>query len=116
MGDSSIVNPGIFAYKVLSIAGGGGVSGASSTVDYKGQTLENCDVVYMSSKADVRLLEATIDAYLVCTNETQFPVVFTTSFYSTGPRSLSSDVSSAAFAAIDQVTPKDSIAQEVTNL
>ncbi|KAG8996686.1 hypothetical protein FRB94_011583 [Tulasnella sp. JGI-2019a] len=77
VGDSFITNPGIFTYHMAYIFGG---NTTSSAVDYTGQTLEECDVVYMSTTADARSQSSTISAYIACKSEAKFPVVFTTSF------------------------------------
>ncbi|KAG8996685.1 hypothetical protein FRB94_011584 [Tulasnella sp. JGI-2019a] len=77
VGDSFITTPGIFTYQLAYISGD---EGTTSTIAYTGQTLEECDVLYMSATADARSQSSTIAAYIACKSEAQFPVVFTTSF------------------------------------
>ncbi|KAG8997702.1 hypothetical protein FRB94_007498 [Tulasnella sp. JGI-2019a] len=93
VGDSFVIGPGIFTYQLASILGTGDGAGDGtnvlSSISYKGQTLEYCDVGYMSVSIDARLQVSTIVARVACTDQTLFPVLFTTSFQSTplGPSS-----------------------------
>ncbi|KAG8996697.1 hypothetical protein FRB94_011572 [Tulasnella sp. JGI-2019a] len=79
-----------------------GNESTSSSIAYTGQTLEECDVVYMSTTADARSQSSTIAAYIACKSEAQFPVVFTTSFRYDA--SLTADwlVSPLAFKEVDE--------------
>ncbi|KAG8843577.1 hypothetical protein FRB96_003902 [Tulasnella sp. 330] len=82
IGDSFLTNTSILTYQLVAVFGDGDGSGATSSISYKGTTLQDCDVSYMSAIADARLQTSTIVAGVACTNETGFPVIFSTSFAS----------------------------------
>ncbi|KAG8845163.1 hypothetical protein FRB96_002607 [Tulasnella sp. 330] len=80
IGDSFVTNTSILTYKLVTALGSDDGINAKSSINYKGTTLENCDVFYMSVAADARLLTSTIVADIGCTNETGFPIAFSTSY------------------------------------
>ncbi|KAG8987522.1 hypothetical protein FRB94_003610 [Tulasnella sp. JGI-2019a] len=98
VGDSFITTASIFTYQLAYISGG---EGTSSTIAYTGQTLEECDVAYMSATADARFKSYTIAAHIACRSEVQFPVVFATSFRSDGPLTADWTVSPLVFKEVD---------------
>ncbi|KAG8870585.1 hypothetical protein FRB97_009623 [Tulasnella sp. 331] len=77
IGDSFVTNNNILVYQLTDVLGT-----AASTVDYKGTPLQDCDVSSMSAISDARFRTSTIAAAIACTNETGFPVIFSTSFVS----------------------------------
>ncbi|KAG9009725.1 hypothetical protein FRB94_011581 [Tulasnella sp. JGI-2019a] len=104
VGDSFITTPGIFTYQLSYIAG---AEGSSSTIAYTGQTLQECDVAYMSTTADARFSTYTIGAHIACKSEAQFPVVFTTSFQADGPLTSDWTVSPLVFKEVDPPLPNN---------
>ncbi|KAG9029702.1 hypothetical protein FRB95_004998 [Tulasnella sp. JGI-2019a] len=89
IGDSFVTGPSIFTYQLASILGDESASAASS-IPYKGQTLEYCDVASLSVTADARLQTSTIVAGIACTAETEFPVTLTTTVHTTAYDSVTS--------------------------
>ncbi|KAG8869500.1 hypothetical protein FRB98_002450, partial [Tulasnella sp. 332] len=79
IGDSFVTNSSILTYQLAAVLGDKEGSGAVSSIDYKGTSLQNCDVSTISVAADVRTETSTIMAEIACTSETDFPVIFTTS-------------------------------------
>ncbi|KAG9034200.1 hypothetical protein FRB95_013720 [Tulasnella sp. JGI-2019a] len=104
VGESFITTPGIFTYHLANIFGS---NATSSTIAYTGQTLEECDVTYMSTTADARSQSSTITAYVACKSEAQFPVVFTTSFRSDVPLTPDWTVSLIVFKEVDPPVPNN---------
>ncbi|KAG9034189.1 hypothetical protein FRB95_013709 [Tulasnella sp. JGI-2019a] len=104
VGDSFITNLGIFTYHIAHIFGG---NATSTTVAYTGQTLEECDVAYMSTTTDARYRSSTIAAYIACKSEAQFPVVFTTAFRYDNSLTADWTVSPFVFKEVDQPLPNN---------
>ncbi|KAG8872728.1 hypothetical protein FRB97_007411 [Tulasnella sp. 331] len=82
IGDSFVTNTSILTYQLVTVLGSSKQTSSQANIDYKGTTLESCDVLYMSARVDARLLTSVIMAGVACTDEMGFPVVFSTSFNS----------------------------------
>ncbi|KAG8864765.1 hypothetical protein FRB96_003351 [Tulasnella sp. 330] len=80
IGDSFVTTAGIFTYQLAAVLGDGSGDKTASSISYKGTPLQSCDVSYMSAISDARLKTASITAGIACTDEANFPVVFTTSY------------------------------------
>ncbi|KAG8872545.1 hypothetical protein FRB98_009535 [Tulasnella sp. 332] len=80
IGDSFFTTQGILTYQLAAMFVSGTQPSVGSSIPYKGTPLGSCDVSYMSAIVDARLLTSTIVAGIGCTDEPDFPVIFTTSF------------------------------------
>ncbi|KAG9029705.1 hypothetical protein FRB95_005001 [Tulasnella sp. JGI-2019a] len=117
IGDPFVTSPSIFTYQLTSVLGAGDGSGTSSSISYKGQTFDDCDVTSMSVTADARLQTSTIVATVACTNEAQlFPVMFSTTFQDTNYDNSSSTFSSKANAQIGNLQANNTLSVDVTFL
>ncbi|KAG9029708.1 hypothetical protein FRB95_005004 [Tulasnella sp. JGI-2019a] len=116
-GDSFVTSPGIFTYQLTQVLGMGDGSGSSSSISYRGQTLDYCDVAYMSVTADTRFQTSSIVANIACTNEEQlFPVMFSTTFQSTNYDGASSTFDSKVNAIIGDLTTNNTLSGDVSLL
>ncbi|KAG9008163.1 hypothetical protein FRB93_006730 [Tulasnella sp. JGI-2019a] len=111
VGDSFITNMGIFTYQMMTVYGDGGTS---TTFSYTGQTLEECDVAYISAVTDAQQQASTVVAYIACTNEAHFPVVFTTSVHLDASLQATQSVIESALYPINQQEPYSSIARDMS--